>query len=254
MNFFIDTHSHIYYDQYKNDLPAIIDAAKQNNVCKIICVGTDIKTSFESIEIASQYDDVYCTVGCHPHETSKVEKNYIYELEQMCKNSKVVAIGETGLDYYYNHSPPSIQKKCFIDQINLSSDLEMPIVIHNRNSDEDLLIILEKYKPTGVIHCFSGDINLAKKIIELGMLLSFTGIVTFNSSKLDDVIREVNFNKFMIETDSPYLTPEPFRGRRNEPKHVKLIAEKIAKIKNVSVEQVMQHTTRNAYKLFNKLK
>ena len=254
MNFFIDTHSHIYYDQYKNDLPAIIDAAKQNNVGKIICVGTDIKTSFESIEIASQYDDVYCTVGCHPHETSKVEKNYIYELEQMCKNSKVVAIGETGLDYYYNHSPPSIQKKCFIDQINLSSDLEMPIVIHNRNSDEDLLIILEKYKPTGVIHCFSGDINLAKKIIELGMLLSFTGIVTFNSSKLDDVIREVNFNKFMIETDSPYLTPEPFRGRRNEPKHVKLIAEKIAKIKNVSIEQVMQHTTRNAYKLFNKLK
>jgi len=254
MNFLIDTHSHVYYDQYKDDLSSVINSAKGNGVERIICVGTDIKTSYESIEIANKYDNVFCTIGCHPHDTSKIQEGYIDELEQMCKEPKVVAIGETGLDYYYNHSPPSIQKKCFVEHIELSKDVKMPVVIHNRNSDNDLLEILKKYKPNGVVHCFSGDVNFAKEIIDLGLLLSFTGIITFNNSTLADVISKIDLDDFMLETDSPYLTPIPFRGRRNEPKHVKIIAEKIAKIKNLPIQKIAEHTTRNAYKLFHRLK
>ena len=130
----------------------------------------------------------------------------------------------------------------------------MPVVIHNRNSDNDLLEILKKYKPNGVVHCFSGDINFAKEIIDLGLFLSFTGIITFNNSTLADVINKIDLNDFMLETDSPYLTPIPFRGRRNEPKHVKIIAEKIAEIKDLSIQKITEHTTRNAYKLFHRLK
>ena len=139
----IDTHSHIYYNQYKDDLSSVINSAKGNGVERIICVGTDIKTSYESIEIANKYDNVFCTIGCHQHDTSKIQEGYIDELEQMCKEPKVVAIGETGLDYYYSHSPHSTQKKCFIEHIELSKDVKMPVVIHNRNSDNDLLKILK---------------------------------------------------------------------------------------------------------------
>ena len=130
----------------------------------------------------------------------------------------------------------------------------MPLVIHNRNSDDDLLKILKKYKPNGVVHCFSGDIAMAKEIINLGILLSFTGIITFNNSALTDVIKEIGLNTFMVETDSPYLTPVPFRGKRNEPKHVKIIAEKIAEIKNLPIQEIIEHTTRNAYRLFPRIK
>ena len=254
MNFLIDTHSHVYYDQYKDDLSLVIESAKKNGVNRIICVGTDIKSSSESIRIANKYNNVFCTVGCHPHDTSKMDSDYIKELEQMCKEPKVVGIGETGLDYYYNHSSQTIQKKCFIEHIELSKDVGMPLVIHNRNSDDDLLKILKKYKPNGVVHCFSGDIAMAKEIINLGILLSFTGIITFNNSALTDVIKEIELNTFMVETDSPYLTPVPFRGKRNEPKHVKIIAEKIAEIKNLPIQEIIEHTTRNAYRLFNRIK
>jgi len=249
----IDTHSHIYYEQYENDLSAVIESANKNNVKKIICVGTDIETSYQSIEIANKYDQVYCTVGCHPHETSKMNNSYIAELEKMCSNPKVVAIGETGLDYYYSHSTPEIQKKCFEEQIELSKKLNIPVVIHNRESDEDLIEILNKYKPRGVIHCFSGDIDFAEKIIKLNMMISFTGIVTFKNSTLDEVIENIDCDNMMLETDSPYLTPHPFRGKRNEPQYVKLIAKKIAEIKNIPIEEVIEKTTKNAFKLFDRL-
>ena len=254
MSYFIDTHSHIYYKEYKNDLKNVIDSANKNNVKKIICIGTDIETSYESIEIANKYSEVYCTVGCHPHEASKMDDNDILELEKMCENPKVVGIGETGLDYYYSHSSPEIQKKRFIDQIELSKSLDLPLVIHNRDSDEDLMKILDNYRPRGVIHCFSGDTAMAKKAINLGMLLSFTGIVTFKNSSLGEVVKEVDLDKIMLETDSPYLTPTPFRGKRNEPKHVKIIANKIAEIKNIPIKKVAEKTTKNALKLFNKIK
>ena len=254
MNFFIDTHSHIYYDEYKYDLPDIISKAEEADIGRIICVGTDIETSYESIRISNEYENVFCTVGCHPHDTSKLKNNYINELEEMCKNPKVVGIGETGLDYYYNHSSKEIQKKAFIEHIELSKDLNLPLVIHNRDSDEDLMEILRKHKPKGVIHCFSGNLEMAREVIKLGMLISFTGIVTFKNYTSFNIIKEINLKNFMLETDSPYLSPVPFRGKRNEPKNVKVIAQKIADFKNVSIEEIKIQTTRNAFRLFHRLK
>jgi len=254
MNFLIDTHSHIYYDDYKHDLSDIILHAEEDGVNRIICVGTDIKTSYESIRIANKYNNVFCTVGCHPHDSSKMKDSYIYELEKMCKSPKVVGIGETGLDYFYNHSSKDIQKKSFIQHIELSKELGLPLVIHNRDSDKDLMEILRKYHPKGVIHCFSGNLEMAKEVIDLGLLISFTGIITFKNFTSIDVIKGINLENFMVETDSPYLSPIPFRGKRNEPKHVKIIAEKIAEIKNISVEDIKKQTTKNAYKLFHRLK
>ena len=254
MNFLVDTHSHIYYDEYKHDLPDIISKAEEDGVNRIICVGTDIKTSYESIRIASEHNNVFCTVGCHPHDSSKMKSSYIHELEEMCKAPKVVGIGETGLDYFYNHSSKDIQKKSFIQHIELSKELNLPVVIHNRDSDKDLMEILREYQPKGVIHCFSGNLEMAKEVVSLGLLISFTGIITFKNFTSFDVIKEISLDNFMVETDSPYLSPVPFRGKRNEPKHVKIIAEKISEIKNVSVKEIKKQTTKNAYKLFNRLK
>ena len=254
MNFLIDTHSHIYYDQYEDDLPKVINDAEDSEIKRIVCVGTDIKTSYQSIEIADQYDNVFCTVGCHPHEASKMKNGYLNTIEDMCKHDKVIAIGETGLDYFYNHSSKSIQKKIFIDQIELSNNLNLPIVIHNRESDKDLLEILKKYKPKGVIHCFSGNLKMAKEVTNLGLLISFTGIITFKNFNHLDVIEEIDLENIMVETDSPYLSPIPHRGKRNEPKHVKIIAEKIAEIKDLPIQKVIKQTTKNAFKLFHRLR
>ena len=146
------------------------------------------------------------------------------------------------------------QKKIFVEQIALSKDLDLPIVIHNRNSNDDLIDILVKQKPKGVVHCFSGDISLAQKLIDLGLYLSFTGIITFKNSNLSDVIKRIDINQIMIETDSPYLTPEPHRGKRNEPSYVKIIAEKIAEIRNMNIENVISTTTKNAFRLFQRIK
>ena len=254
MNFLIDTHSHIYYDQYKDDLSKVIDDAEDSKIKRIICVGTDIETSYRSIEIANQYKNVFCTVGCHPHDASRMENGYLNEIAEMCKYDKVIGIGETGLDYFYNHSSKSTQKKIFIDQIELSNELNLPIVIHNRESDKDLLEILNKYKPKGVIHCFSGNLKMAQEVTKLGLLISFTGIITFKNFNHKDVIKEININNIMLETDSPYLTPIPFRGKRNEPKNVKIIAEKIAEIKDLPIKEIINQTTKNAFKLFHRLR
>ena len=250
----IDTHSHIYYDKYSHDFDDVIDRAVNSGVEKIICIGTDLESSIQSLEISNKYKNIYCTIGYHPHESSLTKKNYLNKLEEISREDKVVAIGEIGLDYYYNNSDPEIQKKRFIEQVELANSLNLPVVIHNRDSDDDLYDILKKHLPKGVIHCFSSNLNYANKIIELGILLSFTGIITFKNSTLDNVIKEIPLSKIMVETDSPYLTPIPFRGKRNEPSHVKLVAEKIAQIKNISLEEVAYQTTKNALNLFHKIK
>ena len=250
----IDTHSHIYYEKYNDDLDEVIHRAKNKGVKKIICVGTDLESSIQSLEISNKYKNIYCTIGYHPHESCLAEKNYLNKLEEISREDKVVAIGEIGLDYYYNNSDPETQKKRFIEQIELANSLNLPVVIHNRDADDDLYDILKKHLPKGVIHCFSSNLNYANKIIDLGILLSFTGIITFKNSTLDNVVKKTALSKIMVETDSPYLTPIPFRGKRNEPSHVKLVAKKIAEIKNISLEEVASQTTKNALNLFHKIK
>ena len=250
----IDTHCHINDSKYDLDINDVVERAIKSGVEKMICVGVDLKSSERAIEIANKYDNIYATVGYHPHDSKDVEKNYLYELEEMSKLKKVVAIGETGLDYHYNISPKKIQKKIFNEQIELSQDIQIPIIMHNRNSDEDLLSIIESTNlNNGVVHCFSGDWNFAQRLLSNNIKVSFTGMITFIKDPLHEVIRNIDISDFFLETDSPYLAPIPNRGKRNEPSMIKLIAEKIAEIKEVSINEVVKNTTNNALNFFTKI-
>ena len=250
----IDTHCHINDEKYKHDIDIIVQKAIDSGVKKMICVGVDLETSEKAILISNKYEQVYATVGYHPHESKDAPQRYIYELEDMAKNSKVVAIGETGLDYYYNISPKSIQKHIFNEQIELSKDLNIPIIMHNRNSDKDLLSIIESSKlDYGVVHCFSSDWDMAEKLLKLDIKLSFTGMVTFIKDPIEEVLKKIKLDDFFLETDSPYLAPNPHRGKRNEPAMVNLIAQKIAQIKNVPLETIVESTTKNALSFFKRL-
>ena len=250
----IDTHCHINDEKYKHDIDIIVQKAIDSGVKKMICVGVDLETSEKAILISNKYEQVYATVGYHPHESKDAPQRYIYELEDLAKNSKVVAIGETGLDYYYNISPKSIQKNIFNEQIELSKDLNIPIIMHNRNSDKDLLSIIESSKlDYGVVHCFSSDWGMAEKLLRLDIKLSFTGMVTFIKDPIEEVLKKIKLDDFFLETDSPYLAPNPHRGKRNEPAMVNLIAQKIAQIKNVPLEIILESTTKNALSFFKRL-
>ncbi len=246
----IDTHSHIYYDKYKEDFDKVLKRAEDNNLKNIICVGVDIESSEKSILLAEKYNMIYSTAGYHPHESKDANENYLEKLEQLLNHEKVVAVGEIGLDFFYNHSDKKTQVKIFNEQIELANHLNMPCVIHNRNSDKELLESLKQQKiKKGVIHCFASNIKFAKELLNLNLFLSFTGLLTFNK-ELESVVKEIPLKKIMIETDSPYLTPKPHRGKRNEPFMVKYVAQKIAEIKKISIEEVANVTTKNAVEFF----
>ena len=201
---FIDTHCHIYYDKYQNDINDVINRANNNNVKNMICVGVDIESSKKSIALSEQYESIFATVGYHPHEAKVVDSNYLNNMIELLKHPKSVAVGEIGLDYYYEHSDKKTQIKIFREQLELAKDLDMPAVIHNRESDDDLYKNIKESKINkGVIHCYSSDVKYANKLFDLGLLVSFTGIVTFSKS-LQKVVKEIPLEKMMIETDSPY--------------------------------------------------
>ena len=246
----IDTHSHIYYDNYKNDIKDVINRAIDNNISHIICVGVDIKSSNKSIELAEKFNIVYATAGYHPHESQDADDNYIKELEVLLNHNKVVALGEIGLDFFYNHSDKKTQIKIFNEQLELAKNLNIPCIIHNRNSDKELVVSLIRNKISkGVIHCFASNLELANKLINMSLYLSFTGLITF-ANELESVIKNISLDNMMIETDSPYLTPKPHRGKRNEPYMVKYVAEKIAHIKNTTIDEVAEVTSQNAKVFF----
>ena len=251
----VDTHCHINDLKYSEDVDEVIKRAIESNVKRMICVGTDLKTSEKAINISNKYDEVYATVGYHPHESKDADNNYIIELESMSRESKVVAIGETGLDYHYNISDPSIQKKIFRQQIELSKDVNLPIIMHNRNSSDDLLSIIKSTDlSNGVVHCFSEDWNIANQLIARGIKLSFTGMVTFVKDPINEVLEKIDLTDFFLETDSPYLAPKPHRGKRNEPSLISLTADHISKVKNIPYKEIINETTRNAFSFFKKMK
>ena len=250
----IDTHCHINDIKYDKDVKEVISRAVESGVEKMICVGTDLKTSEKALELANQYRKIYATVGCHPHESKDAQKGYLYEFEEMSKNPKVVAIGESGLDYHYNISPKNIQKKIFREQIELSQDIGLLIIMHNRNSKEDLLSIIELTNlDYGVVHCFSENWEVAKKLTSKNIKLSFTGMVTFVKDPIYEVLEKIDLKDFFLETDSPYLAPTPHRGKRNEPSLIKFIADYIADVKQVSSKEIIDQTTKNAFDFFKKL-
>ena len=258
----IDTHCHLsmVLDESKNiDYNQIDDILKQmdvNGITHAITIGSNMEDSKLSVEIANRYDNIYCAVGVHPEE---VETFDIVKLEDLVNENldsgKIVAIGEIGLDYYWRKDNKETQIEIFKKQIELAKKYNLPIVVHCRDAYGDVLAILKEYAPFdrgGVIHCYSGSIEWAKEVIKLGFLISFTGVVTYpNAVNIQEVAKWVDLDKFMVETDSPFLTPVPFRGKKNNPAYVKYTLKYIAKLKNKNIKDLDEITTNNAIKLFN---
>lgn len=249
---YIDTHAHLYYSDLKSQLNDVIVRAGDAGVEQIFCVGTDLKSSRESIAIAEKYSNVFASAGVHPHDAKDASSDFTEELRKLAEHEKVMAIGEMGLDFYRNISPPEVQRTVFRQQLELAEELDLPAVIHNRDADDALLTILEEITPKrGVVHCFSSDLETAKEILNLGLKISFTGTITFGKNNSDSVLKYINLDDFMLETDCPFLAPVPNRGKLNEPANVPHIARRVAEIKGLSVEEVAEQTTRNAQTFFS---
>ena len=247
----IDSHAHLMDEQYNGEVEKIIQNALDNDVNTIINIGYSKETSKQAIELANKYDFIYAVVGMHPDECNReVDITFVKELAQ---NKKVVAIGEIGLDYHYEGHNKELQKKYFIEQINLANELGMPVVIHSRDADMDMLEILKtnKIKNNFVMHCFSSSVEILKEVLKLGAYVSIAGPVTFkNARSLIDVAKLVPEDKLMIETDCPYLCPEPNRGKRNEPAMVKYTAEKIAELRAITLEELATITSENTKRFY----
>jgi TatD DNase family protein len=247
-----DTHAHYDDDAFDSDRFDVLDGLFSGNVCGIINCGVDIKTSHKSIELAEKYSNIYASCGIHPHEAKQVGKGDLTELISILQShDKVIAVGEIGLDYHYDFSPQSIQIEMFERQLQLSAELNLPVIIHDRKSHEDMLYLLKKYKPRGVVHCFSGSVEMAKEVVKLGMYIGLGGAVTFKNAKTPvDVAGFVPVDRLLLETDAPYLTPEPFRGKRNTSDLIIHCAQKIAGIKNIDIDELLFKNTQNAKELF----
>lgn len=250
----IDTHAHLQDEKIEN-VKDVIQNAKNAGVTKIVCASADITSSKKAIEIAEEYDGVYATVGVHPEEANSFSEETLRELEELAKNKKVVAIGEIGLDYFHEFASREKQKEIFVKQIELSHKLSLPVVVHAREATADTIQILTKNKhllKNGVcIHCFSMSTEILKQVMLLGFYISIGGIVTFKNAKnMLDVARECDLDKLMLETDTPYLTPEPFRKYTNEPKYVPQILEKIANLRGINMQELEQITNQNAERFF----
>lgn len=251
---FIDTHVHLNADQYDEDLNEVIDRALENNVTKMIVIGFDRKTIQRAMELAEKHEFIYAVVGWHPVDAIDCTEEDLKWIEELAAHDKVVGIGETGLDYYWDKSPKEIQQEVFRKQIRLAKKVQLPIIIHNREATEDVLRILkeeEAHEVGGVMHCFGGSVETARESIAMNFMISLGGPVTFkNAKKPKEVATEISLDHLMIETDAPYLAPHPYRGKRNEPSYVPLVAEEIARLKGISVEEVGRITTRNAEQFF----
>ncbi len=254
----IDTHVHLDDIRYDADRDAVFQRAEEAGVEAFITIGCDVSTSTSAVKLATERPNVYATVGVHPHEVKRIEPPWYDELRQLAQHPKVVAFGEVGLDYHYDHSPREIQRQQFRQQITIAKSLNLPLVIHTREAQEDTMTILREEQAKtvgGVFHCFSGDPWLAKEALDLGFYLSFSGIITFrNASLLRDIIRTVPDDRILIETDAPYLTPVPFRGKRNESAYVTYVAQQVAEVKfgdsPTGISEVSALTTTNAKRLF----
>ncbi|PAK32600.1 TatD family hydrolase [Bacillus safensis] len=249
-----DTHAHLNAEQYNEDLEQVIERAKSEKVEKIVVVGFDRPTITRAMELIEEYDFIYAAIGWHPVDAIDMTDEDLAWIKDLSQHEKVVAIGEMGLDYYWDKSPKDVQKEVFRHQIALAKEVKLPIVIHNRDATEDVVTILKEEGAAevgGIMHCFTGSLETAKACMEMNFYISFGGPVTFkNAKKPKEVVKEIPSDKLLIETDCPYLTPVPFRGKRNEPSYVKYIAEQIAELREISFEELAELTTKNAKKVF----
>ncbi|SHK51474.1 TatD family hydrolase [Tepidibacter formicigenes] len=250
-----DTHAHLCDSRFKEDREDVIKKIKEEGIKYVLNPGADIPSSLKAVELSKKYDFIYAAVGVHPHDVKDINEDTISVLKGLAQNEKVLAIGEIGLDYYYDNSPRDIQKKWFKRQIELANELKLPIIVHDRDAHQDTFDIIKntKSKDIGcVLHCYSGNVHLAREYIKMGCLISIAGPVTFkNNKKTQEVVREIPLEYLLIETDSPYLTPHPHRGKKNDPSYVRYIAEKIAIEKGISYEKVCEATMENGKRFFN---
>jgi TatD DNase family protein len=252
----IDSHAHIQGKEYAGEVEAVIARAREAGVGKIIAVGGagDMSSNTEAVALAKTFPDIYATVGMHPHDAKDVGSDELKKLKDLAAAPKVIAVGETGLDYYYDHSPREVQRRVFGQFIHLARETGLPIVVHERDAAQHVADLLQTEgagKLRGVIHCFTGNYEAARAYLDLGFYISFTGIITFkNADALRDVVRKVPLDRMFIETDSPYLTPVPHRGKRNEPAYVRYVGETIASVKGLSLEEVARVTTESVKTLF----
>ena len=252
----IDSHAHIQGKEYAGEAAAVVERARAAGVERIIAVGGagDMSSNSDAVALADSFANIYATVGMHPHDAKDVGSDELQTLKDLTRHPKVIAVGETGLDYYYDHSPRDIQRRAFAQFIHMAREAELPVVVHERDAASDAAELLRsegERKLCGVIHCFTGNYEAARAYLDLGFYISFTGIITFkNAHALRDVVRRVPLERMLVETDSPYLTPVPHRGKRNEPAYVRLVAATVADIKGVTLEQVARVTTQNTRQLF----
>ena len=249
-----DTHVHLNAEQYEDDLQEVINRALEKGVQNMVVVGFDEPTIKKAIQIAETYDFIYASVGWHPVDAVDMTDEHLAWIEELAQHPKVVALGEMGLDYHWDKSPKEVQKDVFRRQIRLARKVNLPIIIHNRDATEDVVTILKEEhveEVGGIMHCFTGSIEVAKQCMDMNMYISFGGPVTFKNAKIPkEVATELPLDKLLIETDCPYLTPHPFRGKRNEPGYVSYVAEQIAELKGITYEELAAITTANAKKLF----
>jgi len=250
---FIDTHVHLTHEKYEIDRIEVIHRAIDHGIEQMLDIGTDIQTSQAALCIAQSHPEVYAAVGIHPHDASEIRENDWKTLASLIKESKVIAIGEVGLDYYYDFSPRDHQKDVFRKQLEIASEFQIPLIIHVREAMKDALDVIDSVSRSswkGVFHCFGGNLEDVPKVLDRGFHVGFMGVITFKNFKGSDIVRAVPMDRLLVETDSPYMSPVPYRGKRNEPIYVKQVAEAISEIKNIPLREVAEKTTANAKSLF----
>lgn len=251
---FIDAHAHLDDRRFDQDRQNIIDALSENEIDFVINAGADLQSSLFSKRLAEENEKIYFTAGIHPHDAKTADAETLTNIESLLAHPKCVAAGEIGLDYYYNHSAPDVQREVFAAQLEMAKRAGKPIVVHMREATKDTIERLQSFAPFahgGVLHSFSGSAEIGKICIDMGLYLSISGPVTYdNASRFREVVRLLPLDKLLIETDCPYLTPVPLRGKRNEPKNVRYVAQKIAELKGRTLQEVAQVTSENARKVF----
>jgi TatD DNase family protein len=252
----IDTHTHLDFPEFDGDREYVIERAATAGVGAMVNVGTDLDSSRAAVALAEAYPQIYAAVGVHPHDAKAMTTEVLDELRALASRPKVVAIGEIGLDFYRDLSPREKQRQAFEQQLALASEVGKPVIIHDREAHKEVMTILRRWaegcqQSIGVLHCFSGDLAMAKEAIKMGFYISIAGPVTFpNARRLRELVRQLPLEKLLVETDCPYLTPHPHRGKRNEPAYVKLVAQEAAHIKGLTLEEVARVTSDNARALF----
>lgn len=247
-----DSHAHYDDKAFDADRDELLAKFFAENICGIINVGCNLETSKKSVELSQKYPLIWAAVGVHPHDSEKVSSSYVDELAPLLSEPKTVAIGEIGLDYHYDFSPRDVQIKIFEEQLKLAKNLDLPVIIHNREAHADTLNLLKKYQPKGVVHCFSGSPEMADELIKLGMYIGLGGAVTFKNAKNPILVaRSLPLDKLLLETDCPYMAPVPHRGTRCDSSMIKLTAEKIATERNIIAAELLDITNENALKMFS---